>query len=129
MSHNVVGRRNLRNALEHKAAAHPAKTFVIYEENEQQQDSFTYEQFNQMVNRTANGLNQLGIKKGDKVNLHLTNCPEFLFFWLATAKIGAVMVPTNPLSPPDEVQHPVHHSESVVSVTQPNLLSTVQAIR
>ena len=74
------------------------KMNVIYEENEQQQDSFTYEQFNQMVNRTANGLNQLGIKKGDKVNLHLTNCPEFLFFWLATAKIGAVMVPTNPLS-------------------------------
>ena len=82
-----------------------------------------------MVNRTANGLFSLGAKKGDKVNLHLTNCPEFLFFWFAIGKIGAVMVPTNPLSPPDELSYPVRHSESVVSVTQPDLLPALEAIR
>ena len=81
------------------------------------------------MNRTANGLLQLGVKKGDKVNVHMTNRPEFLFIWFATAKIGAVMVPTNPLSPPDELSYPVRHSESVVSVTQPDLLPAVEAIR
>ena len=78
---------------------------------------------------TANGLLDLGVTKGDRINLHLTNCPEFLFFWFAIAKIGAVMVPTNPLSPLDELTYPAKHSESKVSVTQPDLLPTVVALR
>ena len=129
MSYNIVGRRNLRVVLEQKAEAHPDKVFLIFEDHQGDTSSYTYSQFDQMVNRTANGLLQLGVKKGDKVNLHLTNCPEFLFTWFAAAKIGAVMVATNPLSPPDELSYPVHHSESVVSVTQPDLLPTVEAIR
>ena len=129
MSMNIVGNRNLRKALEQKALAHPEKTFLIYEDEQERAQSYTYEQFDRTVNRTANALLQLGVNKGDKVNLHLTNCPEFLFMWFALGKIGAVMVPTNPLSPPDELQYPVHHSESVITVTQPDLLDTVLAIR
>ena len=129
MAMNIVGNRNLRKALEQKVSVHPDKTFLIYEDEEERAHSYTYQQFDGMVNRTANGLLRLGIRKGDKVNLHLTNCPEFLFFWFAIGKIGAVMVPTNPLSPADELRYPVDHSESVVSVTQPDLLATVQAVR
>ena len=129
MSMTVVGNRTLRQALEQKAQMLPHKTFLVFEDQEGQPHSYTYHQFDQAVNRTANGLLQLGVAKGDKVNLHLANCPEFLLLWFATAKIGAVMVPTNPLSPPDELAYPVHHSESVICVTQPDLLSTVEAVR
>ena len=129
MALTIVGKRNLRKALEQKVQAHPDKTFLIFEDSEEQAHTWSYGQFDRMVNRTANGLLQLGVKKGDKVNLHLTNRPEFLFFWFAIAKIGAAMVPTNPLSPPGELSHPVRHSESVMSVTQPDLLPTVEAIR
>ena len=129
MSVNIVGKRNLRKALEQKAQAHPERTFLIFEDEDENTTTYTYGQFDHMVNRTANGLFSLGAKKGDKVNLHLTNCPEFLFFWFAIGKIGAVMVPTNPLSPPDELSYPVRHSESVVSVTQPDLLPALEAIR
>ena len=101
MSMNIVGNRNLRKVLEHKAWTHPDKTFLIFDDNREQACTLTYRQFDQIVNRTANGLLQLGVTRGDKVHLHLTNCPEFLFFWFATSKIGAVMVPTNPQSPPN----------------------------
>ena len=126
---NIVGNRNLRVALEQKAEAFPDKTFLIFEHPDERTSLYTFRQLDQMVNRTANALLSMGVKKGDKVNLHLTNCPEFLFIWYAAAKIGAVMVPTNPLSPPDELSYPVQHSESVVSVTQPDLLPVVEAIR
>ena len=126
---NIVGNRTLRLALEQKAEAFPDKTFLIFEHPDEQTSSYTFSQLDQMVNRTANALLSMGVKKGDKVNLHLTNCPEFLFTWWAAAKIGAVTVPTNPLSPPDELSYPVQHSESVISVTQPDLLPTVEAIR
>ena len=129
MSFTMIGSRNLRLALEQKAQALPDKTFLVFEDQDERTYSYSYGQFDQMVNRTANALIAMGVKKGDKVNLHLTNRPEFLFFWYATAKIGAVMVPTNPLSPPDELSYPVRHSESVVCVTQPDLLPAVEAIR
>ena len=129
MSMNIIGSRNLRLALEQKVQAVPDKTFLIFEHPDERTSSYTYGQFDQMVNRTANALLGMGVKKGDKVNVHLTNCPEFLFFWYGAAKIGAVTVSTNPLSPPDELSYPVQHSESVVSVTQPDLLPAVEAIR
>ena len=148
MSMTIVGQRTLRKVLEQKARTFPDKTFLIFEDPQEQslttpglhnqmeiggadpvRHSYTYRQFDRIVNRTANGLLDLGVTKGDRVNLHLTNCPEFLFFWFAIAKIGAVMVPTNPLSPLDELTYPVKHSESKVSVTQPDLLPTVVALR
>jgi crotonobetaine/carnitine-CoA ligase len=129
MSINIVGNRDLRKALEQKVRAHPQKTFLIFEDGEERISTYTYKQFDRMVNRTANGLLKLGVKKGDKVNLHLTNCPEFLFFWFAIGKIGAVMFPSNPASPPDELSYPLVHSESVISVTQPDLLPVLQAVR
>ena len=129
MSYNTVGKRNLRKLLEQKVAAHPHKTFMFFEEADQLARTYSYLQFDQMVNRTANALLELGVRKGDKVNLHLTNCPEFMFLWFATAKIGAVMMPTNPLSPPAELAYPLGHSDSVISVTQPDLLPHVEAAR
>ena len=126
---NIVGNRTLRSILEQKAEAHSDRPFLIFEEQDGPVSTYSYQQFDRMVNRTANAMLGLGVGKGDKVHLHLLNCPEFLFLWFATAKIGAVMMPTNPLSPPDELSYPVHHSESVVSITQPDLLPAVQAIR
>ena len=79
---------------------------MFFEEADQLARTYSYLQFDQMVNRTANALLELGVRKGDKVNLHLTNCPGFMFLWFATAKIGAVMMPTNPLSPPAEAGLP-----------------------
>ena len=129
MPYNTVGKRNLRKLLEQKVAAHPHKTFMFFEEADQLARTYSYLQFDQMVNRTANALMELGVRKGDKVNLHLTNCPEFLFLWFATAKIGAVMMPTNPLSPPAELAYPLDHSDSVISITQPDLLPHVEEAR
>ena len=129
MGMTIVGNRDLRKMLEQKALAHPDRIFVVYEDHEERVQSYTYAQFDRTVNQTANGLLQLGVKRRDKVNLHLTNCPEFLYLWFAIGKIGAVMVPTNPLSPPDELSFPVRHSQSVVSITQPDLFPVVDAIR
>src|SRR5690606_22469815 len=46
--------------------------------------------------RIANGLAQLGLKKGDRLAIVLPNCAEFVPLWFAAAKLGAVEVPVNP---------------------------------
>jgi crotonobetaine/carnitine-CoA ligase len=58
-------------------------------------DKLTYEQVNQRVDRVANAFQILGVKKGSKVALIMTNCPEFLYCWFALSKIGAITLFVN----------------------------------
>ena len=71
MSYNTVGKRNLRKVIEQKASENPHKTLLFFEKDDNINTAYSYQQFDQMVNKTANALLQLGIQKGDKVNLCL----------------------------------------------------------
>ena len=50
----------------------------------------TFKELHQSVCKAANGLKDLGIKKGDKVTIYLTMIPELAYVMLACARIGAV---------------------------------------
>lgn len=125
----IVGRRTLADLLDHRTLTDGRKTFLIFEDDDGKRSSLTYGKFTDTVNKVAHGLTQLGVQKGDRVNVHMTNRPELLFFWFALARIGAVMVPTNPLSPPDELAYPVGHSEAVLTATIPAVLDNVMVMR
>ena len=117
----AVGERTLRSMLADRVAASADRPFLIFEANDRSVRRLTYGEFDAAVNRTAHLLRALGLAKGDTFNLHLPNCPEFLFFWFAAARIGAVMVPTNILSTADEMQYILQHSESRLAVTMPSI--------
>ncbi|MBI2203169.1 MAG: AMP-binding protein [Candidatus Rokubacteria bacterium] len=126
---HIVGNRTLRTALEQKVAAQPDKTFVVFEDAAGGVQRYTYAEFDAQVNRTANLLADLGVGHGDKFNVHLPNCPEFLFWWFAGAKLGAVMVPTNVLEPPEAMAYLLGFSESRIAVTQPEYLGAIAPVR
>jgi len=50
----------------------------------------TYKKLHQNVCKAANGLKELGVKKGDRVTIYLTMIPELAYVMLACARIGAV---------------------------------------
>ena len=50
----------------------------------------SYKQLHKEVSKAANGLKNLGIKKGDRVTIYLTMIPELAITMLACARIGAV---------------------------------------
>ena len=62
------------------------KTALICESSSGVVNRYSYLELNQEINRTANLFYTLGIRKGDKVALHLDNCPEFIFCWFGLAK-------------------------------------------
>ena len=126
---NIVGNRTLRVALEQKVARHPDKTFLVFEDAGGAVQRLTYGEFDTRVNRTANLLSSLGVGRGDKFNVHLPNCPEFLCWWFAGAKLGAVMVPTNVAEPSDAMQYLLDFSECQVAVTQPEHLGAIVEAR
>jgi crotonobetaine/carnitine-CoA ligase len=82
--------RVLSKIIEDKARQHP--DHVVFQFRD---DPITLGEFNEQINKTANGLLSLGVKHGDKVAIMLPNNPEFLYTWFALNKIGAVEVPIN----------------------------------
>jgi len=50
----------------------------------------SYKELHKNVCKAANGLKELGVKKGDRVTIYLTMIPELAYVMLACARIGAV---------------------------------------
>lgn len=61
------------------------------------EESWTYDQLADRVQRTANVLLSIGVDPGNRVLLRGPNNPWLAVTWLAVVRIGAVVVPTMPL--------------------------------
>src|SRR5690625_5357495 len=78
---------------------------------------FTYSEFNARINQLGHALQDIGVKKGDKVAFMLFNCNELLEIIYACSKIGAVFVSTNSRFVVPAVKHFLHESESSIIVS------------
>lgn len=103
--------------MEKAAVKNPDKVFLYFED-----EQVTYKEFDARVNQRANYFLQAGLEKGDTAAILLPNCPEFLYNWLALAKIGAVMVPINTAYKGMEAQYVLNHSEARLLVSNAELL-------
>jgi acetyl-CoA synthetase len=63
---------------------------ILYANERGDEKKLTYYELYREVNKMANALKNLGIKKGDTVSMYLPMCPELLISMLACTKIGAV---------------------------------------
>jgi long-chain acyl-CoA synthetase len=57
----------------------------------------TYQELDQLSDRFANALASMGVKKGDRVGIHLPNSPQFAIAYYGLLKAGAIFVPLSPL--------------------------------
>ncbi|MBR4496228.1 MAG: acyl--CoA ligase [Acholeplasmatales bacterium] len=67
--------------------------------------SITWNEFNELANKTANLLLSKGIKKGDKVAILLMNCLEWLPIYFGVLKTGALAVPMNYRYTSEEIKY------------------------
>jgi len=81
---------NIGEWITKRAIIQPDKPFLAEKDK-----AYNNREFNGRVNRAANALGNLGIMKGDRVALLMSNCSEFLEIFFACAKTGAIMVPLN----------------------------------
>ncbi len=91
----VGGKINItQNALDKNLEKRKNKVALIWEPEplNERQRYFTYYQLSREVNKFANALKKLGVKKGDKVGIYLPMVPEVIIAMLACARIGAVHV-------------------------------------
>ena len=91
--------------------------------------NLTYRELEALVNAFANALQELGVSKGQKVCLFMTNRAEYVISWFAVTRLGATVSPINPSYKEREVAYQIDNSESVAVVVQHDLLPLVEARR
>ncbi len=102
----------------------PEKIAVVF-----QGQKISYRELDGLVNSFANALVTLGVKKGDRVALYMTNRPEYVVSVYAVARLGAVLTPMNPTYKEAEISHQLNDAEATVLVVQESLYPLVKSVR
>ncbi len=95
--------------LADRVSKDPDKVFLFSEADGRQ---WTYAEFENAVNRTANMLLANDISRGNVVSLLLPNSAEYVISYFACFKIGAVAGPVNSLLKTEEVSWVIQNSEA-----------------
>lgn len=77
----------------------------------------TFEQMRARTCAAANVLCDLGIGRGDCVALFTTTCPEWIYFWLGAARIGAVTAAVNAANRDEFLLHALRVSQAKAILT------------
>lgn len=74
----------------------------------------TYKELDEDVSMLAKGLIENGVKPGDHIGVALKNSYEYVTIFFATARVGAVLVPINPMFSEEESKYIMKQSDIVV---------------
>ncbi|MBP1624519.1 MAG: acyl-CoA synthetase (AMP-forming)/AMP-acid ligase, partial [Acidobacteria bacterium] len=91
------------------------------------QRSFTYFEMNRIIDALARYLAGSGVSEGDRVSIYMANRPEWILFYYAVAKIGAISVCVPGAYKRNEMKGVVNDSRSSVLVCSEQLLSQIPA--
>jgi acyl-CoA synthetase (AMP-forming)/AMP-acid ligase II len=92
------------------------------------QERIRYGQFMDRVNRLADGLLRRGVRRGERIAALLPNCHRFGELYLATAKLGAVLVPLNMRLSSQDLIRLIRNSEAVGLVAAGQFRETLRAM-
>ncbi|MGO0063050.1 acyl-CoA synthetase [Brevibacillus fluminis] len=101
-----VRRNTLGDLLRRSKRRFPTKMALQYAE-----ESFTYAQLDEIVNRTANAVHASGLQKGDRAAVLSRNSLDFAILNFALAKAGVILVPINYMLNKDDVAFIFGHAE------------------
>ena len=73
-------------------------------------ETFSYSRLRELSERFAGGLTALGIAKGDRVMIYVSNSIQWVIAFLAIQKLGAVIVPVSPIYTSHEIKYMLNDS-------------------
>jgi long-chain acyl-CoA synthetase len=121
----AIPARPLYEILDEAVRDYPANVFIDFLGK-----TYSYAQSADLVARVARGLQNLGVKKGDRVGLMLPNSPYYVFLYFAALKIGATVVNFNPLYATREVEKQVQDSgcRVVATIDMPDIYNKLSLL-
>lgn len=114
---------NLTEQLSRTAKSNPNKTAFVF------QDKYTsYAELDGAVSKFASSLYESGIRKGDHIALVVGNSPHFVIGLYGALRLGAVVIPINPLYTPHEMIYILKNGDVDVVITMDVLVAKFSAI-
>jgi len=110
--------------LDDSVEAYPGQVAVEYLGRKIQ-----YHELGRYVDKLANALAGLGVKKGKKVATVLPNCPQFIITDFAVSKTGAALVPCSTLHKVLDLGYEIGESGAETVVCSDEALSLVNSIK
>ena len=111
------------------AEVSPDATALIVETESGAVARHSFIEIQRAANRLANGFGALGVQRGDRVAIILSQSLECLVSHIAAYKLGAIAVPLSPLFGPDGLAHRLGDSGTKLAVTNAEGCAAIAAIR
>jgi len=90
--------------------------------------SISYRQLDEMAGHFAAFLQQLGLKKGDRIAIQMPNLLQFPVVFIGAMRAGLIVVNTNPLYTPREMDHQFRDAEISALVIVANFAHNLEKV-
>ena len=90
---------------------------------------YTYAELGQRIARLANGLEKLGVKRGDTVAVLDWDTPRYLECFFAVPMLGAVLHTVNIRLSPEQILYTLNHARDDVILVNAEFLPVLEAIK
>ena len=105
------------------ARRNPERTAIVFGDIK-----YTFKEFNDLANRLANGLGDIGVRRGDRVAVLADDCPEHLVVYAAATKGGTMVVPINPMVGEAGITYVINNAEANTLLFGQNYRQMVDSI-
>lgn len=92
-------------------------------------ETVTYGRLHQNVNRMGNLLKRLGVRIEDRVAILMPDCPDWVYAFYGSMKIGAVAVPLNTMLTSPDYDYLLNDCRARVLVVHSSLVSKIDQVR
>jgi len=115
---------NFYEMIEENAKKHKNKPAYFIDNKK-----ITWSKFKKLVDTFSRSLHLMGVKKGDKIPLLVTNSLEFIIAIQAIQKIGAIAVPINTFLKEEEIAFILNDIEADMLIASSKLKNNIKNIR
>lgn len=105
------------------------KMALIWENDKEETQKFTFEEIAELSNKVANVLKKLAVHKGDRVFLFLPRIPELYYSFLGILKTGAIAGTLFQAFGPEGIKDRLENSKTRFILTHSSLVERLQGIR
>ncbi|CAB3396057.1 acyl-CoA synthetase [Kyrpidia spormannii] len=114
---DVPERFNIGQEVCTRHASKRGQLALVYDRGDGHHEKWTFWEMEQTSNRLANALRGLGVDRGDRVAVFLSQCPELPIAHIAAYKLGAIVVPLFTLFGPEAFVYRLNDGEAKVLIT------------
>ncbi|MEJ2013546.1 MAG: long-chain fatty acid--CoA ligase, partial [Anaerolineales bacterium] len=115
---------SLHRLLEDSAREFPDQACTIFKGA-----SLSYAEMDELTDKLAAGLADLGVRKGTPVAIFMPNSPQFVMAFYAILKAGGIVVATNPLYTGREIEHQMNDSGAEIMLVMSNFYSLIKEVQ